>query len=373
MEPTPSPPGLRPGDLRVAILSDAAPGRNGVGVYYQDLIRHLERRGCTVRFFGPPADDGADFRGLRIPMPGDPTQALFLPFLPAVWRGVRRFEPQVIVGATPFLYGLSAIPLARMCGASLCLAYHTQFDKLAELYWRWGPTKLMAPLLGWWDRFILGFGDRVLVNNEALARASGAGERTRLVNTPVDPDFLADPPPPPSTIRRVLFVGRLAAEKRPEQMIEAARVHPDVHFRVAGDGPERPALEAAAAELENLEFLGWCERHRVRELLDDCDAFALPSHFESFGTAAYEAMLRRRVVLVTRECGLVRWPALASGVFVMDDGETLAEALERLAALPEEEVARVADEARTAAADYQEETVSDWIRLLVDAAREGRA
>jgi glycosyltransferase involved in cell wall biosynthesis len=356
----------------VAVLSDAAPGRNGVGVYYQDLVHHMERRGCQMRFFGPPADADADFRGVRIPMPGDPTQALYFPWLPTLWREVRAFRPDVIVGATPFLYGLSAIPLARLCDASLCLAYHTQFDKLAELYWRWGPTRLMAPLLGWWDRFVLGFADRVLVNNEELAAASGSGDRVRLVCTPVDPAFLDEPPPAPRAIRRILFVGRLAAEKRPEQVVAAARAHPGVHVQVAGDGPEGARMQAAARDIENLEYLGWCDRQRVRELLDESDALVLPSHFETFGTAAYEAMLRRRAVIVTPECGLAKWPELASGLFVMEEDETVVEALHRLAELPGDLVARRASNARTASMEYQERTLSDWLRVLSEAAPESR-
>lgn len=354
--------------LRVAFLSDAAPGRNGVGVYYQDLMHHLEGRGCEIRFFGPPGDDDAGYRGLRFGMPGDPTQELFLPWLPPVWREVRAFAPDVIVGATPFLYGLSAIPLARLCDATLCLAYHTQFDRLAELYWRWGPTRLMSPLLGWWDRFVLGFADRILVNNETLGEASGGGDRVRLVSTPVDPRFLTEAPPPPHRLRRLLFVGRLAAEKRPGQVVAAARALPHVHVQVAGDGPEADAVARAAAELDNLEYLGWCDRDRVLELLDGADALVLPSHFETFGTAAYEAMLRRRAVIVTPECGLVKWPELAAGVFVMEEGETVAEALRRLDTLPGDLLARRADNARAAALDYQERTLADWLAVLAEAA-----
>jgi glycosyltransferase involved in cell wall biosynthesis len=228
----------------------------------------------------------------------------------------------------------------------------------------------MAPLLGWWDRFVLGFADRVLVNNETLAEASGAGDRVRLVNTPVDPGFLTEPQPAPRSIGRVLFVGRLAAEKRPGQVVDAARSHPDVHFRMVGDGPEGPAMEAAAAELDNLEFLGWCDRRRVRELMDDCDVLVLPSHFETFGTAAYEAMLRQRAVVVTPECGLVKWPELAAGLLVMEDGESVTQALHRLAELPPDLLARRAGNARDAALAYQEATLGDWLRVLADAARE---
>ena len=36
------------GGLRVAIVSDAAPERNGVGAYYQDLADHLKSAGARV-------------------------------------------------------------------------------------------------------------------------------------------------------------------------------------------------------------------------------------------------------------------------------------------------------------------------------------
>lgn len=84
-------------------------------------------------------------------------------------------------------------------------------------------------------------------------RAAGVGRRARWVDIPpgVVPPVASGTPQP----RTVAFVGRLVPVKRVDRLLAVARLLPDVRFLVAGDGPLRGALEAAAPP--NVEFLGW--------------------------------------------------------------------------------------------------------------------
>ena len=111
-------------------------------------------------------------------------------------------------------------------------------------------------------------------------------------------------------------------------------------------------------------------RRRVLEILDECDLVVLPSRFETFGTAAYEGMLRRRLVLVSRGCGLTRWPRLRKGVAVLGEDESLDGALDRLADTPPAELQRLAEAGYRAATEIREETVTAWVRLLESVAGE---
>lgn len=379
--PDASPSSLAAGStLRVALLSDAAPGRNGVGTYYDDLVEHLRSRVEAVALFSPPPQDlprgerRPSQAGWGFPMPGDPTQTLFLPSPPAVWRAVREFRPDVIIAATPWAYGLLAIPLARRTGAALCVGYHTQFDKLAGVYWTRGLSRIMRPLLGWWDRLLFRFGNRVLVHNEALVSEAlqGGAPEVSLVGTPAPRVFMDRPAPQvPDRVRSVLFVGRLAPEKRVEQVLDAARAMPHLHFRLAGDGPLSEQVGDAAAGQPNLEHLGWVDRGRILELLDASDAVVLPSRFETFGSAAYEGMLRRRAVVVSAGCGLVNWPGLAAGLFVMDEGATLTETLREVEAMEAGERRRVVEAGYGAARSLCERTVAGWVKVLEASARNG--
>ena len=66
----------------------------------------------------------------------------------------------------------------------------------------------------------------------------------------------------------------------------------DVSAVIVGDGPERAALEALAAELgvsDRLLITGW--QDEPRSYLSSIDVYCLPSRFEGFPLAVVEAML----------------------------------------------------------------------------------
>jgi len=83
-------------------------------------------------------------------------------------------------------------------------------------------------------------------------------------------------------IKRVMDVVRIFAEvnkKIPSKLL------------FVGDGPERPATENLARELnicDDIRFVG--KQEQIEEILAVSDLFILPSEYESFGLAALEAM-----------------------------------------------------------------------------------
>jgi glycosyltransferase involved in cell wall biosynthesis len=102
---------------------------------------------------------------------------------------------------------------------------------------------------------------------------------------------------------------------------------------IAGDGPARGELEAAARAAglgERARFLG--ARDDKARLLAACDVFCLPSRHEGLGVAALEAMAAGRAVVATRVGGLGE--AVVDGrtglLVPPDDPLALAEALARV-------------------------------------------
>src|SRR5262249_47216792 len=126
----------------------------------------------------------------------------------------------------------------------------------------------------------------------------------------VDPDALR-PGVPREVVRERLGLGpevpallvaaNLVQRKGIDVLLAAIAVlapHSRCELWIAGDGPERAALEAAAARIgiaERVRFLG--RRGDVPDLLAACDVFALPSRQEGLGVAALEAMACGRPVV----------------------------------------------------------------------------
>jgi glycosyltransferase involved in cell wall biosynthesis len=104
------------------------------------------------------------------------------------------------------------------------------------------------------------------------------------------------PPDPRPLNGRVLFVGRLTDIKGGRLLVEAVRLARERLARpltlvVAGDGPERPALERQArAAGVAAEFHGWIDARQRGELMRSADLLAVPSVWpEPFGLVGVEA------------------------------------------------------------------------------------
>ena len=92
----------------------------------------------------------------------------------------------------------------------------------------------------------------------------------------------------------ILYVGRFAAEKGPDRLIEAfskLKHAAGWELRMAGDGPMLPAMKALAKDLgvaERVNFLG--KVNNVEDHYRKASIFVLPSRLEGFPNALCEAM-----------------------------------------------------------------------------------
>ncbi|RAJ57333.1 glycosyltransferase involved in cell wall biosynthesis [Streptomyces sp. Amel2xB2] len=97
-------------------------------------------------------------------------------------------------------------------------------------------------------------------------------------------------------------VGRLVPGKHFETLVRAVAVLPDARLLLAGDGPEREALQGIAAALgalDRIHLLGECDgtatpggepAQAIPDLLAAMDVFVSPSSEETFGLAVLEAL-----------------------------------------------------------------------------------
>jgi glycosyltransferase involved in cell wall biosynthesis len=103
---------------------------------------------------------------------------------------------------------------------------------------------------------------------------------------------------PATRERRVVFIGRLTAEKGAAHIIEMAR-SVDAIFELIGDGPQEERLRAIAPR--NVVLRGRLERHIVIERIKTAAVVAIPSRtFEGFPMVIPEAFSAGTPVIASR-------------------------------------------------------------------------
>ncbi|SDD73773.1 glycosyltransferase [Rhodospira trueperi] len=357
----------RRGPWRLAVVTDAEAERNGVGAYYTDLVEHLRDHVAEVMVLGPGEDDSLG--SVALPMPGDSTQKLWLPNLMNVRRRLQDLQPHAVIVPTPGPWGLLGARLASGLRATLVVGFHTHYERLADLYWSSALGVIPRSYMRMANRFLFERGAVVLANSHAMADAARdlGADSVELMGTPIPRSFI-DPPPQalPDAVTRVVFAGRLAPEKNVQAVVDAARELPDIEFTIVGDGPMRPSLEEQSQTLSNLRLPGWLPRAELPALLDGCDVLVLPSHVESLGTIALEALARGRNVLVSAHCGITEWPMLDRALFRIGDGETVAHALSRVASLDPTIRRRKAEMGADGAREMNAWAIDGWLKVLSD-------
>jgi glycosyltransferase involved in cell wall biosynthesis len=143
--------------------------------------------------------------------------------------------------------------------------------------------------------------DRVLSPSRfTRARHERAGLRRPISVLPYfvpapQPGAHASPHPRPY----FLFVGRLVGLKGVDALINAFRGYAGADLLIAGEGEERPKLEALAADLPNVVFLGARDQRDLATLYRHAEALVMPSiGFEVFGIVLIEAFAHHTPVIV---------------------------------------------------------------------------
>jgi glycosyltransferase involved in cell wall biosynthesis len=302
---------------------------------------------ADVRVFGPePARDAGLLDGHLEAVAVDSKGSLGA--ARAARAALRAWRPDV-VHAQDRRAGLVAAGLERTRGGpgAVVHTYHGVPDDVSEPWFR-GTSGAPGP-----SRYTRA----VLAADALVARAVA----TTVVPSPSMGEFLSGrlrvpagrvvhvdnavglPPsaPPAGPVRHLLFVGLLVERKGLADLVDAlarpGAFPAGCDLTVAGDGPERAALESRAAPLGGrVRFLGF--RSDVPALLADADALVLPSRMEQQPLVVAEAMAAGKPVLATR-CGgvadMLTVPGAATWLAEPGDVDDLAARLRELLADPD--------------------------------------
>jgi glycosyltransferase involved in cell wall biosynthesis len=210
-------------------------------------------------------------------------------FPPSAWRlvrAVRASRPDVVATHCSKFFAPYVLAL-RATGVPIVVHLHN------------GPVTADGPESPALFRLLVRAATRVVavsppVAEYARASVPARADRVVVVANGVDHDAFADVPPRPRARPFVLGVGRLAAQKGFDLLVDACAALPPSHDLVlAGEGPDRDALlrRAAARGIgDRVVLLGLVDRTTVAGLLRAAAVVAIPSRFEGHPLIALEAM-----------------------------------------------------------------------------------
>jgi len=321
-----------PKTLHLTNFYHAASG--GIGAFYRALFHHANECGREIRLVVPAEQSGCEqvgacgkiyhVRAPRSPI-GDRRYRLILPTgacLREVKRILRSEQPEILEVSDkytlPLLSGMMRKHLLRGIGRPTEIATsHERMDVNVSAY-------LIKGALGlWFARCYMRYlyfpmFDHHIANSDYTADElvpASAGHTTRrgiwVCPMGLDNRAFSGKTRRPHPGKRLLYAGRLAAEKNTGMLIDLIRQLPeDYSLVIAGDGPHRQWLMEQASRLmaERIQFKShFRDRDEFVQELADADIFVHPNPREPFGITPLEAMACGVPVVVPRAGGVLSY------------------------------------------------------------------
>jgi glycosyltransferase involved in cell wall biosynthesis len=152
--------------------------------------------------------------------------------------------------------------------------------------------------------------------------------------------FANMPPPPARSPFRVLYVGRIEADKGVFAALELARrfavARTDIEFDLCGSGSALETLRKTADELgltERFRTHGHCGKDKLREMYAACHIVIVPTtaqFTEGFNQVMTEAVLSGRPVVTSDACPAVEYLPGTGVIVPTDDTDAYERAILRL-------------------------------------------
>jgi glycosyltransferase involved in cell wall biosynthesis len=301
--------------LRILWVASKLEFRGGIGNVVARGARALAARGHDVHVAGPAPD-------------GDPGALAGVTAHP--WRK-RRFKVAQLADLAPLLRAI----------APDVVHFHSAMphgDVIAGLRWLapWKRAPVIAvtthssrPYAKRRARIGLRAADAVIVPSKwAAAHARDAGARDAAIHVVPAGIDLGAAPDFESRDDAVLALGRVTAVKNLALLIDAfaqiATSRPNWRLWIAGEGPERAAIEArakAAGLGEAVSFLGWIAGDEKERVLARAAIGAAPSQRESFGGALLEMQAHGIACVASDTGGLAELAAGGAAARLVPPGD----------------------------------------------------
>ena len=250
----------------------------------------------------------------------------------------------------------------RVCEKPQCWRCSLTYSRLPQL---WRSTDLLR-------RSVAGL-DALIAPTRTVARLH---ERfAPIVRIEQLGHFVPDEPPQDGARRNrpyFLFAGRLESIKGVETLLGPFRARPSEDLLIAGRGTQERMLRRAAADMPNVQFLGWMAPEDLDPLYRGALAVLVPTlGHESFGLVAVEAFARGTPAIVRGFGALGELAEESGAALTFRTEEELESALARIAR--DRDLRQKLSERGRAA--YRERWTTEahlrgYFRLISDLARE---
>jgi glycosyltransferase involved in cell wall biosynthesis len=220
-------------------------------------------------------------------------------------------QPDVLLCFQTFVSGFAGVQVQTRTGTPAVVWIRGEDEYRFDRSWR---ARMISP--GVWDRarcvLVQSKANQVALLDALRPVAPAVADRVS-AKLDIVPNGIELPESEPTERgKAVLVLGRLKRRKGVDLVIDAMAEHPDTELIVAGDGPERLALESqAVARGVRATFLGVVGRADLGELFGRARCLVMASRFgEGFPNVLLEAMAHRVPVVTT--------PVGATGDLVTD-------------------------------------------------------
>ncbi|UCF68246.1 MAG: glycosyltransferase, partial [Acidobacteriota bacterium] len=347
--------------MKILLVSDYGNLAGGAELQLEMLRQGLRARGHDARLFASTArpDGSASLADDECVGTTSRWRTLLQSFNPWAYLALRRvladFRPDV-VHVFMFLTQLSPaiLPLLRTVPSVYYVVWYRPICPLGTKMWpdgsechvAWGRSCLQKGCLPWRDWLPLMLQMRLWQrwrNAFDVIGANSAATKQRLQESCIDATKVLWPGVPVEPLSRPLspeptavFAGRLVREKGVDVLARAfsdvARQVPAARLVLAGDGPERSAIQEQIRRLgltEQVTMPGQLAREPLQRAFAGAWVQAVPSRWaEPFGMVAAEAMMRGTPVVASDAGGLreIVWEGRTGFLVPPGDAPGLAEA-----------------------------------------------
>ncbi|MGQ9482908.1 MAG: glycosyltransferase family 4 protein [Chloroflexus sp.] len=300
--------------MRIALICETfLPDVNGVTTTLCRLLEYLQYQGHDVLLFAPHGAPSSYAGAEIVPLNGMPLplypEVKLTPPQPGLTARLQRFQPDLVHLVGPVVLGAIVPGSVRRLGLPLIASYHTDFGAYSQHY----GFGFLKHGVNAWLRWIH---NRCRINlcpsrfTMNVLRAAGF-RRLRIWGRGVDierfhPRYRSEAWRAAVGVqpgeRVVLYVGRVAAEKRVDLLPEAIRGLPNTRLVIVGDGPFRSELQRRCAGLP-VHFTGYLKGDDLATAYASADVFVFPSDTDTFGQVVQEAMASALPVVAARAGG----------------------------------------------------------------------